>query len=200
MPPVFASVVEGEGEEAALRPLIHHIITSNNGLVYPKIMPPYRAHWGSLVNTPGELERYAERALRECGPTARLLVLLDADGLCPADLGPSLLRRLASRFPNFPVSVNVADWEYESWFIASAEAIAKHVGSDAIFEVPHNVECIRAAKGWLESNILNRRYRETSDQASFSSVIDVPLARQRSHSFDRFCREVERLLQTSNAG
>ena len=31
-------------------------------------------------------------------------------------------------------------------------------------------------KAWLERNILNRRYRETADQASFSSVIDVPLA------------------------
>ena len=194
MTPVFASVVEGEGEEAALRPLIHRIIASNNGLVYPKIMPPYRAHWGSLVNTPGELERYAEIVLHEGGPTARLLVLLDADGECPAELGPDLLQRLITRFPQNLISVSVADWEYESWLIASAESIADHVRASGDFDVPQNIEEIHDAKGWLERHIMGGRYKEARHQAAFTSVINVPLARSRSQSFDRFCREVERLL------
>ena len=157
-------------------------------------MPPYRAHWGSLVNVSGELERYAESVLREGGPNARLLVLLDADGLCPAELGPNLLQRLLNRFPRNLISVSVADWEYESWFIASAESIAGHVGVAGDFEVPQDIEEIHAAKEWLERNIIGGRYKETQHQAAFSSVIDVPVARQRSQSFDRFCREVERLL------
>ena len=116
------------------------------------------------------------------------------DGFCPALLGPALLERLVLRFPGTLVSVSVADWEYESWFIASAESIAEHVGVAVGTEVPDNIEEIQNQKGWLERNILNRRYRETADQASFSSVIDVPLARQRSQSFNRFCLELERLL------
>ena len=47
------------------------------------------------------------------------------DGFCPALLGPALLERLVLRFPGTLVSVSVADWEYESWFIASAESIAE---------------------------------------------------------------------------
>ena len=116
------------------------------------------------------------------------------DGFCPALLGPALLERLVLRFPGTLVSVSVADWEYESWFIASAESIAEHVGVAVGTEVPDNIEEIQNQKGWLERNILNRRYRETADQASFSSVIDVPLARQRSQSFNRFCLELERPL------
>jgi hypothetical protein len=125
---------------------------------------------------------------------AKLIVLLDADDRCPAELGPELLNRIHARFPLNSASVNVADREYESWFIASSESIAAHVGSSADFEVPANIEEIRDAKGWIRRNVLNRGYKETVDQASFSSCIDVPLARQRSQSFDRFCREVERLL------
>lgn len=133
----FASIVEGDGEVAALRPLIESIIANSADAAYPRIMRPYRMHRGSLINNAGELERYAEQALNEAGPAARLLVLLDADDDCPAELGPQLRQRLAARFPNNPVSVNIANREYESWFIASSESLAPL----------DSVEGIRDAKG-----------------------------------------------------
>ena len=107
-----------------------------------------------------------------------------------------MLERLTHRFSNRLVSVTVADWEYESWFIASAESIAEFVEADTAVEVPDNIEEIVDPKKWLEENILKRRYKETFDQASFSSRINVPMARQRSLSFNRFCLELERLLST----
>lgn len=190
----IALIVEGHGEETAIRPLITNIITSSAWDVYPTILQPYREPWGSLVNRPGDLERCAEIVLREGGRGSRLLVLLDADECCPALLGPELLGRLVQRFPDRLISVVIANWEFESWFVASAESIAQHVGVTVVADVPENIEEIQNPKAWLERNILNRRYRETSDQASFSSVIDVTLARQRSKSFNRFCRELERLI------
>ena len=193
-PFTIAPIVEGHGEVAAILPLIHNIIASYDGTVYPRIVTPYRVPWGSLVNRSGELERSAQIVFREGGQDSRLMLLLDADGYCPATLGPELLERLRSRFPDKAISVIVADWEYESWFVESAESIAAHVGSSLEVEIPENIEGIQNPKGWLESNILHSRYRETSDQASFSSVVDVPLARQRSRSFDRFCTELQRLL------
>ena len=147
MPPVFASIVEGHGEVAALRPLIENIIANNDGAVYPRIMRPVRAHWSSMVNKADDLELDAAKVLREGGPDARLLVLLDADDECPAELGPRLQQQLVARFPNNPVSVNIADREYESWFIASAESIADRIGTANPFSVPQNIETIRAAKG-----------------------------------------------------
>lgn len=197
-PPTIAPIVEGHGEVGALLPLIHNIVGSNTGLVYPQIVRPYRAHWGSLVNRPADLLRYAEIVMQEGGPGSCLLVLLDADGCCPAKLGPKLFERLKLRFPRDPISVTVADWEYESWFIASAETIAAHIGTDLSIDVPDCIEEIENAKGWLEQNILKRRYKETDDQAAFSSLIDVPLARQRSRSFDRFCLELDRLMMISS--
>ena len=103
--------------------------------------------------------------------------------------------RLAVRFPNNPVSVNVANWEYESWFIASAESIAAHFDADLPCGIPQDIEEFGGrTKGWLAHNIIGGRYKETEHQAAFSNLINVPLARQRSHSFNRFCREVARLL------
>ena len=192
--PVFAPTIEGQGEEEALRVLFTNILSSVESYIFPIIVRPYRVPWGTLVNVEGELERYAAMAIRDGGPTSKLIVVLDADDCCPAELGPMLLDRLNTRFPGTPASVNVADREYESWFIASSESIAHHVGSNAVFEAPSHIEGIRNAKGWIERNVLSGSYKETVNQASFSSCIDVLLARQRSQSFDRFCREVERLL------
>lgn len=192
--PVFAPIIEGHGEEEALRVLINTILAAAESDVYPLIVSPYRVPWGTLVNVEGELERYSAMAIRDGGHNTRLIVVLDADDRCPAELGPMLLQRLNTRFPNNPASVNVADREYESWFIASAESIAGHVGCTSSIELPSPIETIRNAKGWIGRNILQRSYKETADQASFSSCIDVPIARGRSHSFNRLCSEVERLL------
>ena len=192
--PVFAPIIEGHGEEEAIRVLINTVLASIDSDVYPTIVRPYRVPWGTLVNVEGELERYAAMAISDGGPAAKVVVVLDADDRCPAELGPELLQRIVTRFPNNPASVNVANREYESWFIASSESIAQHDGSQSIFQVPADIEEIRGAKQWLARNVLGRSYKETVDQASFSSALDVPLARQRSQSFDRFCREVERLL------
>ena len=194
MPPVFASIVEGDGEVAALRPLIENIIVSSAGAVYPRVLRPYRAHWSSMVNKAEYLERYVAAALQEGGPNARLLVLLDADDRCPAELGPQLRQQLVARFPNNLISVSIANREYESWFIASAESIASNIGTVSSPVLPDSIEKIRDAKGWLAQNLLSRRYDPIDDQPAFSTYIDVPMARRRSRSFDRFCREIERLL------
>lgn len=191
---VLAPIVEGHGEVRALPVLINTVLEAINSNVYPQTLTPYRVPWGTLVNAEGELERYAAMAIRDGGANTRLIVVLDADDRCPAELGPQLLTRLNARFPNNRASVNVADREYESWFIASAESIALRIGSESNLEVPSPIEAVRNAKGWIERNILNGSYKETVDQASFSSYIDVPFARRRSHSFDRLCRELERLL------
>ena len=140
--------------------MINSVLAAIESDVYPTIVAPYRVPWGTLVHVDGELERYAARAIRDGGPMAKLIVLLDADDRCPAELGPELLNRIHARFPLNSASVNVADREYESWFIASSESIAAHVGSSADFEVPANIEEIRDAKGWIRRNVLNRGYKE----------------------------------------
>ena len=194
-PRVFASIVEGQGEELALRTLFYKILEAHQVETYPLILRPWRIRKGIIVQNPAEFERYAAQAISDAGPTARLFVLLDADDDCPAELGPILLRRLTARFPHNSVSVNIANREYETWFIASLEAIADLAGIPGNAVSPVQVESIRGAKEWLTSRMpRGNPYNPVNHQTSFSSRINIHRARQRSQSFDRFCREVERLL------
>ena len=194
-PLVFASIVEGHGEELALRTLFYKILEAIQVDTYPQIARPWRIPKGTMLHRTGELERYAGQAILEAGPTARLFVLMDADGDCPAELGPRLSQRLATRFPGTSISINIANSEYETWFIASLESIVHTAGITQSPVLPRHVESIRGAKEWLSGRMARGNpYDPISHQTSFSSHINVPLARQRSQSFDRFCREVERLL------
>ena len=46
------------------------------------------------------------------------VVLIDSDDDCPAELGPDLLLRGSSAYPELPIGVVIAKMEYESRFLA----------------------------------------------------------------------------------
>jgi hypothetical protein len=197
--PVIESIVEGHGEERSLRPLIHKILAARESNFYPEVRKPFRISRDKLVSTRlRQLERYAEMAMIRGGPMTRLFILLDADDDCPAELGTELTKRIqpiAANFPQCRVSINIANREYEAWFIASLETVAAHAGISVPNQFPQNVESIRGAKEWLSEHMASgQSYSPTADQARLTVAMDVNLARQRSQSFDRFCREVELLL------
>ena len=194
-PPVLTSIVEGQGEEEAFPKLIYRVAAAIQAEVHPIIRPPFRVRRDALKNRQGALEEYAVKAFLEGGPTARLIILLDAEDDPFEELGQQLLQRVPSHIPRDRVSVSIANREYESWFIASLESIAPLAGINETTPVPQNIENIRGAKEWLSRRMARGEpYKPTLHQADFSSAVDIDLARQRSPSFDRFCREVERLL------
>lgn len=145
---------------------------------------------------PGKLALVARRALDGLGEEARLIVLLDADDDCPAELAPTLLARELNWVRPVPAAVVVAKSEYESWFVACADSLFRQGKLCAVSDssVPTNSELIRGAKEWIASRMPGRNYRPTRDQASFSAALDIELARSRSDSFDKLYREVKRLL------
>ena len=191
--PIFTPVIEGHAEVESIRHLIYAVLANNQSEIYPRIARPVRAPRDRLIK---ELERYAEIAIREGGSASKLVVLLDADDDCPAELGPQLLRRLIRRFPNHAASVSLANREYEAWFIASLETMVAPIGLDPSSSLPSGgAESIRGTKEWLSARMHSgQNYDSRADQPRLVSYLDVPLARSRSQSFDRFCREVDRLL------
>ena len=78
-----------------------------------------------------------------------VLVLLDADDDCPAALGPALLERARAARSDVPISVVLANREFEAWFIAAAESLAGTHGFPADLTAPADPEKIRGAKEWL---------------------------------------------------
>ncbi len=90
----------------------------------------------------------------------------------------------------------IANREFEAWLIASAESLRGIRGLRNDIVAPGQPEAIRGAKEWLSGRMSGRTYRATRDQAALASRIDLQLAR-RAPSFDRFCREIERLIVTA---
>ncbi len=143
---------------------------------------------------PGELERAVELAARQAGTDGSILILLDADDACPAELAPRLLERAEQTRPDRRVFTVLAKSEYESWFLAAAESIAGVRGvADSVMSPP-DVETIRDAKGWLSARMPSgRSYRPTLDQAALSARLDLNAAR-RAPSFDKMWRDLAKLL------
>ncbi|MFC1429200.1 DUF4276 family protein [Streptacidiphilus sp. N1-3] len=191
----LASVVEGEGELGAL-PIVLRRLMHTAEIWDADIRPPHLIDRGRLVKQ-GGLESVVDLLARRLPPAAPggILVLIDADDDCPADLGPSLLRRAEDTRPDRRVSVVLANREFEAWFLAAAPSLGGRAGLPQGLAVPENRETLRDCKSWLTHHRTDRgKYSPRIDQGALASAFDIDLARINSPSFDKFCRDVSYLL------
>jgi hypothetical protein len=181
----IASIVEGHGEVEAVPELIRRFAAHARPSLYVQALRPTRVPKSSL-------ERELERLMKLCAiqidqletMTGGILIVLDADDDCPAQLGPRLLERARQVRADIPTVVVIAKSEYESWFLAAAESLQGRRGLPNNLSSPLNPEGIRDAKGWLGDRMGPRGYSETVDQVKLSAVFDLEEAR-RSQSFAR---------------
>lgn len=189
----IASIVEGHGERAGLPKLLYRI-AHQHAIWDFRATQPHRVPRGSLIVT-GGIERAVAAEARRVPGQGGVLVLLDADDDCPAQLGPALLARAQLARPDKLVSVVLPKREFEAWFIASASSLGGHCGLPDNLQVPADPEGIRDAKGWIEDCRMDGlQYVPTVDQAMLGSAFDIELGRKHAPSLDKFCREVEALL------
>jgi hypothetical protein len=188
----IACIVEGHGETRAvpelLRRLAHELSVWDLWLP-----PPQRVHRMQLI-APGRLENLVQAMALRVPGAGGVLILLDADDDCPATLGPALLARARAARPDKAVAVVLANREFEAWFLAAAPSIAGRRGLKQSLATPRDPEDIRDAKGWLSHHMTGAPYRAAVDQVALAARFDIKAARENSASFDKFCREVERLL------
>lgn len=192
----LAAIVEGHGECEAVPTLIRRIATAIDPSLYIKIEPILRVPSSRLIKEEG-VERSVELAVRLAGRRVGILILMDCDreNGCPAIDGPALLDRASKARPDIPISVVLAKKEYEAWFIAAAESLRGKRGLKNDLSIFTDPEEIRGAKEWLSNRMPpTDPYVETIHQASFTSAFDMNMARQRSDSFDKCYREIERLV------
>jgi Domain of unknown function (DUF4276) len=189
----IACVVEGHGDIEAVPIVVRRIAEQILPPVIVQVTAPLRTPKSKLVK-PGELERAVELAARRVAGGGGVLVVLDSDDDCPAQIGPALLARAAGVRNGLPVAVVVAKSEFESWFVAAAESIAGSVGLPVGLQAPVDPESIRGAKEWLTQWMIGTRsYSPTLDQPTLARQFDLVMAR-RADSFDKFHRETARLL------
>lgn len=190
----IACIVEGHGEVGALPVLLRRLRDVLVPEAILEVGKPIRVPRSSLV-IPEELKRYVELAARQIDEDGGILIVIDADDDLPCELGPTLLEHAQESRPDRRISVVIANREYEAWFLAAAESIRGRRGLASDISPPDDPEAIRDAKGWLtKHNVEGRSYKETLDQSALTAVFDLEAARTTS-SFDKLCREVERLLR-----
>ncbi len=187
-------IVEGYGEVKAVPVLLDRFRAKLPPDVYLEIQRPWRENRNRLVK-PGELERIVEAVARRLQAPRAIFILIDADKDCPATLGPELLERATKARSDIPIGVVLAKCEFEAWFLASVESLHGHCEIESPEPFGRDPEGIRGAKQALRQYMRgNRSYSETVDQAELTRHFDLNLARGRSDSFDKCCREIERLF------
>jgi Domain of unknown function (DUF4276) len=119
-----------------------------------------------------------------------VLILIDSEGECPAQLGPRLLARARDLRSDLAIHVVLAHTMFEAWFLAAAKSLAGQKGLPADLIDHDSPENIQNSKAWLDGKMpTNRKYSETADQPALTGVFNLESAR-RCSSFDKFCREL----------
>lgn len=191
-------IVEGHGEVAAVPVLLRRLGQEWDPSLYLEIWRPFRVGRYKLVKA-GELEGRIESLAREL-PSPRspraILVLIDAEDDCPKELAPELLRRAHQARPDIPSAVVLAKHEFEAWFLAAIESLSGRRGLSGELRPLPDPEALSDAKKWLTRHMPgSRAYSQTLDQPALAACFDLQSARRRSDSFDKCCREVERLFR-----
>lgn len=188
-----ACIVEGHGEVQAVPVLLRRLASTLAPTLPFQVEQPIRITKSKLLQT-GELERAVELAARKVGGAGAILILLDSDEHCPAELGPDLLRRASAARSDVSVSVVLAKQEFEAWFLAAAESLRGRRGLRDDLGPPGDPEGIRGAKEWLTAHMAgSQHYVETLDQPALAAVFDLEAARS-ADSFDKCWRELDRLI------
>ena len=193
-------IVEGPGDVQATPILLRKILWDHLNCYNIGVVKPKKAGGRGALDRVGGLERFIEYASStpNCGG---ILVLVDCDEDCARDWAKLTCDRCKEVGVSVPIAVVCAVHEYEAWFLASLDSVR---GSGRLNQDMHydgNPEAVSGVKGWFTQQMPpGRAYKETIDQASLTSLIDISLARANSRSFRRLCHALEELQSAMGAG
>lgn len=201
-----ASIVEGHGEVHALPVLLERVwYDMIQGEYIEVLRPPIRQPRNRLAhNKDDALKNAVELAAKKLhhSRTASsdpewILILIDADNDPPCQLGPDMLKTAQEARSDKRISCVLSVVEYETWFVASAASLSEFLdlGHDA--ELPKDPEAQKLGKGWIQKRFKSGRYSESIDQAKLTARMDLDLCRERSLSFDKLCRDLEKMASPS---
>lgn len=183
----IACIVEGHGECEAVPLLLRRLAAWRERQVAVK--PPIRLPRGRIVRHE-ELVRAIRLAAKLVAPRGAILILLDADDDCPAELGPRLQAWAQAERADLHISAVLPNREFEAWFLAGAASLAGRRGLPADLQSPIGPESVRDAKGWLAAR-MGRPYSSRLDQCALAALLDLETARIGSASFDKLVREFD---------
>jgi len=203
----IAPIVEGHAEDKTVERLLHRVW--NELLRCParlQVLPALRPKQGQLLQLNGvvladnvrkaflKLQAKVKKAPNAVG---LVLLLFDAEKNCPAALGPRLLATATSAQSNARIACVLAKKMFENWLVAGSATLHGLNGLPNPLPAVVNVEDL-GGKAWFEQQLRSvdprRAYSETVDSPAYVAAMDVAAARLNSPSFDKLCRELEKLI------
>lgn len=202
----LSCVVEGKGEELAIRDLLQRIVFHlSKGRCHVEVPRPVRCSRDRLIQKPEELKRCLELAWLNLGDARKggrslILVLVDADDEAPCELGPKILENARENWRKHDMVVALAKREFESWFIAAAESLRGQRGLPQDLIRPQDPEAIRGAKEWLRKQMpRSRTYSPTVDQPALVRLFDIGEAMNHAPSFKRLVMKVAERMELNSS-
>ena len=187
----IASIVEGHSEVASLPILLRRLFSEWDAELVVDLPTPIRIKRDRFILNEVEFGKYVELAALKAmqgGGRGHVLILLDADDDCPAQLGPKLLVRARTIRTDVGFTVVLAQREFEAWFIAAAQCFGGPLPPPR-----PDPESVRGAKEWVGRHLLARTYAETIDQPKLTARLDCNAALA-APSFAKLCRDLRGLL------
>ncbi len=185
-------IVEGQGDVKAFPVLLRRLV-ERSGNYEIQINSPVRRKRYQLIDR-NELSKSVRIALERPG-TQAVLILFDADGDCPLEIGPQIKELAQAECGVIPCEVVVAKEEYESWFLAAIDSLRGKYGIDATAYFEGDPERPRGAKERI-SLIRPYGYSPTVDQAKLSSAFDLAAAYRRCRSFRKLTSAFGNLVKS----
>ena len=194
MPLRVGLIVEGQGEYEAVRTLLGRVWYELLGGDFIEVIRPFRQPQGRLLQKEWlkktvDAVQIKLRANLPEGTRSLVLILIDAETLCPKELAPRLLGWAREARSDADIACVLPNPMFETWFAAAAASLAGVNGLPGNLPVPADSEGKRLGKPWIRSH-LARKYSETVDQPRFAAKIDLHACRENSASFDKLCREL----------
>ncbi len=188
-------IVEGHGEVEAIRTLLQRVWSELLGGNYIHVLRPLRVPKGKILKEE-ELIRYLQLAELKLGQEPNyakraILVLFDADADLPCVLAKRVLEMVVASGVQTPSFCVIANKEFETWFVASADAMPNEF-PDFGGGVVETAELEGRGKLWIKKHFQGH-YSETADMPRLTEKMDLRLVRARCPSFDKFCRELAKL-------
>jgi len=182
----IAPIVEGQTEAGCIERLLQRI--GRELLTTPlrlQVLAPSRGQRDALVHAdPAGLAVKVEEAFARLNqrlqrdPAARgmVLLLLDAERDCPANLGPRLLAAARAVRSDADIACVIAKRMLENWIVAGAATLGGVNGLPEALPGRDQVE-ERSGAAWLEAQLRSRnparKYKKTVDAEAFVKKMDL---------------------------
>jgi hypothetical protein len=196
-------IVEGQTEAGCVERLLQRVWTQL--LASPirlQVLAPSRGKRDALIGPTGTVlagkieeahEKLSQCLRRDPSGKGLLLLLLDAEGDCPAELAPRLLQTARRARSDTDIACVLAKRMFENWIVAGASTLAGVSGLPAPLQPPDTPEDFSGA-AWLDKQLRSQKrtrcYKKTADAAVFVRAMSLEQCRARSPSFDKLCREL----------